>query len=280
MQEKQVRRSDRVWLSVPIKVSGADFTGDAFVEQTKTLVISRHGATIVLSKKLNPEQGLTIRPLSAEKEAEFRVVGQMGGQAGSFIYGVALREQSLNVWHIEFPPLTESEKAVGRVLLECSHCQTREVTYLNELELEIFDANESIKRSCKSCASPTLWGPAMRELPVEPLPSQAQSSVVSAVTPVPQARTQEERKEIRTKLKMTVCIRQPGFGEEVTVTEDVSRAGLGFRSRKQYLEGSRIEIALPYRPEAGNIFVPARIAHVAELPGGEPTRYGARYVKF
>jgi len=43
------------------------------------------------------------------------------------------------------------------------------------------------------------------------------------------------------------------------VCEDLSKGGLSFRSRNQYPEGTRAEVAVPFTPGAGAIFVPIRI---------------------
>jgi hypothetical protein len=45
---------------------------------------------------------------------------------------------------------------------------------------------------------------------------------------------------------MKACIRHPGFEEEIVEVKDLSRGGLSFISSKGYIEGSRIEVAVPY----------------------------------
>jgi hypothetical protein len=98
--------------------------------------------------------------------------------------------------------------------------------------------------------------------------------------PGPSPRTEDERQHVRARVKVTALIRHAGLGDEVIATENVSRSGLCFRSRKGYYVGSQIEVALPYSPGPANIFVPARIVRTQELPGEYLlAEYGAEYVK-
>ena len=59
-------------------------------------------------------------------------------------------------------------------------------------------------------------------------------------------REQNKRKHVRVQVKMKACIRHPGFDEEIVEVKDVSRSGFSFVSSKGYIEGSRIEVAVPY----------------------------------
>ena len=137
------RTSDRVSLSFPIVVSGADIaTGHDFVENGRTLLISRTGGTIVLTRVLGPEQTIFIKCAATQKEGEARVVGQLGIQLDCHIYGVAMLDPGVDLWGIRFPDLSEAEKALGRLCLQCITCGSREVCYLTEVELEVFDVNQ------------------------------------------------------------------------------------------------------------------------------------------
>jgi hypothetical protein len=69
------------------------------------------------------------------------------------------------------------------------------------------------------------------------------------------------------------------FGEDIVTCEDLSRGGLRFKSRKQYLVLSEVEVAAPYSPGAHVIFVHAQIVHVEELKEERRFRCGVRYAK-
>jgi hypothetical protein len=281
MEAQGIRRSDRIVLELPIQVSGADTTGERFTEDTRTVVVSRHGAKIVSEHELVAGQTLDIRCLASSKQADARVIGQIGGELKdgyySFYYGVEFLNADVNLWDIEFPPLAESEKAVARVLLACTRCHTRELTYLDEFRAEILVASKAVSRPCKHCADMTPWA--------EPLSQEAREALVLAA-PVEAAQppsaspphTLNERKDLRVSLKMNALIRHPQYGEELVATENISRGGFCFRSPKNYAEGSLVEVAVPYTQGAGNIFVPAKIEHAEHLPAMGVTLYGLSYV--
>ena len=89
MHESGVRRSSRIKEEIPITLIGSDTEGKVFLEHTHTTLISRHGAGVVSRYKLSPEQEMLIRLQDCDKEAEVRVIGQIGVQSDSFVYGVA-----------------------------------------------------------------------------------------------------------------------------------------------------------------------------------------------
>lgn len=72
MESKQ-RRSGRVTKAVPIVVIGSDSEELVFSEETKTVVLSRHGAGILSRYKMVAEQELILRVKSTDREAEVRV---------------------------------------------------------------------------------------------------------------------------------------------------------------------------------------------------------------
>src|SRR5271166_3136444 len=112
MTLERLRRSDRISISIPVELFGADFTGEHFVEQCKTVVVSRHGATVIVSRKLAADLELILKRPGTKKEALVRVVGQIGGQHEGYVYGLALMDHSVNLWNIYFPDLVDSQSAV------------------------------------------------------------------------------------------------------------------------------------------------------------------------
>jgi hypothetical protein len=85
------------------------------------------------------------------------------------------------------------------------------------------------------------------------------------------------RKHPRTKVSYKACIRRSGLNEDVVTCEDMSKGGLSFKSRKQYYQGTEIEIAVPYSPGGNAIFVPARIAWVVEIVKDKQYKCGVAY---
>ena len=96
------RRSPRHALELPIRVFGVDFQGRDFVEDSRTLVVSRHGAKIRLTRKLIPEMEIRILCQHNKREGLFRVVGQAGQPTGKFsFWGVECLEPAENIYEIE-----------------------------------------------------------------------------------------------------------------------------------------------------------------------------------
>src|SRR6267378_2772926 len=157
MSSERMRRSSRIPKEIPILLVGSDMEGKVFSEQAKTVLLSRHGAGIVSEYKLSAEQELIIRSLETNKEAEVRVVGQLGAVGNSYTYGVAFLDQNIDFWGIEFPPVSQSEKAANRVLLQCASCKDSEMVEQSDLESDVYIVNEGIVRFCKSCGSSTFW---------------------------------------------------------------------------------------------------------------------------
>src|SRR6202041_3802329 len=105
------------------------------------------------------DQRIEIRrlaPSEAPRRTQIRIVGQFGLQKEGFVYGVEILDPQSDIWNIEFPPIAESEEAVARMLLECTYCRSREVVYLNELELRGFEGIRGIGRHCKPARTPSI----------------------------------------------------------------------------------------------------------------------------
>ena len=271
---------------------GSDMEGKMFSEQTKTVLLSRHGAGIVSQYALYAEQELILRRLDTDKEAEIRVVGQLGADGGMYTYGVAFLNPEMDLWGIKFQGMTDSD----RVLLQCSSCKTRETVEQSDLESDVYLVNEGIVRSCKNCGSSTFWKRATDEETGEPatvqtvlLPEVEEKEVPVevlagvATEPLPaakhSARVENRRKHVRTKVSFKACIRSYAFGDDIVACEDISRGGLRFKSRKAYVAKTDIEVAAPYAPGTQSIFVRAQIVHVEELKQERRYRCGVCYAK-
>jgi hypothetical protein len=264
------RRSDRVYLELKTQISGVDANGESFVEQTQTLVVSRHGAKIISHHLLVPQQPLTLRCYKTGIETLARVVGQIGQTDEGYYYGLEISDAQVNVWTIEFPSLANTQDAAGRVLLECIRCHAQEVVHLDVFALEVLLANQALLRPCKQCPGQgnSLWKQAaVRE---------AEQMAVGKIFVLP-VRTSNERRDPRIALKVAVCVRHPEFGDELATTENVSRGGFRFKSRRRYALGTIIEAALPYTPGAANIFAPAQIVYADETPVEELYAHGVAY---
>ena len=295
MPPEQLRRSNRIAREIAILLVGSDMQGKVFSEQTKTVLLSRHGAGIVSQYVLSAEQELILRRLDTDKEAEIRIVGQLGSHGESHTYGVAFLDEELDLWGVDFPNMTDSEKEASNVLLQCSSCKAREMVRQSDLESDVYLVNEGIVRSCKRCGSSTIWkrpsGDARGEpVPMETTPLEAgeraepvenlpAASPDPAAAPQPAAGTENKRKHVRTKVNFKACIRSHAFGDDIVTCEDISRGGLRFKSRKEYVPKTEIEVAAPYSPGTPDIFVRGYIVYVLELKQERRFRCGVCYAK-
>src|SRR5260370_10622327 len=155
MPPEGARRSTRIPKEIASLLVGSDMEGKMFSEQTKTVVLSRHGAGIVSQYALSAEQELILRRLDSNKEAEVRVVGNLGAQGKTYTYGVAFLNPETDLWDIQFPGMTVAEKEASRVMLQCSSCKTREMVQQSDLESDVYLVNEGIVRTCKNCGAST-----------------------------------------------------------------------------------------------------------------------------
>ncbi len=292
-----VRRSGRIPKEIPILLSGADAAGRAFSEQTKTLVLSLHGASVLCHQKLIPEQEAYLRVVSNNREIEVRICGQIGEREDGYIYGVAFVDPEVDFWRIEFPPAEALPNDLTPVTLECSGCRRQVDLQFDATEMDVYTVNEGALRYCSQCSASTLWRIAAKRIErevqaatprIEVAPPEvriAQSRTAAqlaprplavAVIPPPQPNRRSER---RMKVKFNACIRVSGRSDDVVPCEDLSRGGFSFHSSREYPVETLIEAAVPYTHGGVSIFVPAQIANASPLQNGKLFRYGAAYIR-
>ena len=253
-----------------IEVFGADLDGRQFMEQTRTLTITRDGATIPLSNKLAPESELIVRNPVTNQEAVAHVVDLVRDPICVHLYGIAFVDPSVNLWQVEFPEV----KSKKTIFMECTRCHNVDAALLSEIEMRIFETNQALTRHCECSKSSTTWKRTDRRVTEQ----RATEHKVSDPVEEPTTRAPQERRKVkRTALKIAACIRD-SRGEKVVECEDVSRGGFRFKSREIYPAGMPIEAAVPYAKNSVNIFVTARIAYQQGLSDGF-YRHGVAYMK-
>ena len=267
-----LRQSDRVRFRMPVEVSFAREDGATMRHVAETMLVSRNGGVLRLDEKLSTGQEITVRRMEGDdvKTARARVMAEIDQEPDGALYAIHIIEPRADFWDIDFPAPHKAEEALARLLMECGFCQKREVVYLNELELKSFEVRKCVARHCKQCDTPSIWVEAQSEIKA-PEAAAKQEPIEARVIP--------RRNRTRVKARVLACIRRRGFQEEVAVCEDLSKGGLSFRSRNQYPEGSRLEVAVPYTPGSGAIFVPIRIVFSQPVPSAGLYRHGAAYIR-
>jgi len=267
------RQSDRVNFRMPVEASWFTNSGMAVKVAAQTLLVSRNGGVLRLAEKLTSGQEVTLRrQLEGDqwKAVRARIMAEIDHEPDGFLYAFHLLEVRQDFWDIDFPAPHKAVEALARLLMECSFCQRREVVYLNENEVKSFEIRKCVARICKHCDSASIWIEAQPEI----LALDAQASELPE-----ESRVIPRRNRTRVKARVLACIRRRGFQEEVAVCEDLSKGGISFRSRNQYPEGSRVEVAVPFTPGSGAIFVPIRIVFSQAIPSAGLYRHGAAYLR-
>jgi hypothetical protein len=99
-----LRRSQRVCLTVAIDIVLQKAGSKATPEITKTLVVSAHGALILLITPCAAGEFLTLRNIHTQEQISCRVVDSNAGNTGVPEVAVEFLKPQQNFWHIAFPP--------------------------------------------------------------------------------------------------------------------------------------------------------------------------------
>ena len=98
------RRSQRVLMTIPVRVSGESGAGSPFEEDTHTRAISAHGALILLSTQVHRGQRLTLSNVQAKAALECVVAHVDRRQKDQPQVGVEFMLPNPMFWHVAFPP--------------------------------------------------------------------------------------------------------------------------------------------------------------------------------
>jgi len=280
MKSQQERQGERISIAMPIQVFGTEITGQDFMEMTQTQVLCREGAAIISTHRLAPMQQITVRNLATGTEAQARIIGEVSSKPDSRVYGIALIDPEFRLWNVNFPWPADSDKSRSQRWLECNVCRGRELASLTPLECDVFQANRHLTRPCKWCGEPTVWNLAAHEASGDKRKLSEPPPRVSARPAAEPAKARASRKHARVKMKMTACVREPGFGiDDVVQVDNVSRSGISFLSHNAYRPGALLEIAAPYMQGSENVFSLARVQRVQLLPDRQMNLYGVCFVQ-
>src|SRR6266446_6538497 len=98
------RRSQRVLMTIPVRVSGQNVLGSSFEEETQTRAISAHGALILISAQVYRGQRLTLANVQTKAALEC-VVAHIDRRRGEHPQvGVEFALPNPMFWHVAFPP--------------------------------------------------------------------------------------------------------------------------------------------------------------------------------
>jgi hypothetical protein len=98
------RRSQRIFMSVHVRVRGTDVNGKTFEEQTETVAVNAHGALVLLDIPVEVGQSLSLWHRSTREEVDSGVVFVGTKQAGKTQIGIQFLNPSPRFWRVAFPP--------------------------------------------------------------------------------------------------------------------------------------------------------------------------------
>jgi len=99
----QGRRSTRLYISIPIVITAKDAGRNPFQENTRTLVVNKHGAKIVTTHQLKMGTEVLIENRALGTSARSTVVWLGDTRENGSEVGLQLTEAE-NIWGVEFPP--------------------------------------------------------------------------------------------------------------------------------------------------------------------------------
>ncbi len=279
------RRSQRVKLTIPLRIHAVDEAGRAFQCDARTVDLNRHGARIQIPRLLAAGQIIHVLNVANRREADFRVVGAVSplGQEGGVFgvvgpvsedpakrrgYGVECLDTNLNFWGITFPRLAGGASSLSTALLQCRKCDTTAVLNVSLVEVDVLETAGIFSWPCDTCADVTPWGYAEKDPVTPPGPDSP-----TGKRPQPL----NSRKHRRVSLQLPLKIRKYSGDVEITKCEDISKGGLCFISQKHYYTGEGILVACPYNASVENIEVEAQIVRQQEIEGTNRRIYGVRF---
>jgi hypothetical protein len=157
MMGAQGRRSQRVVISVPVRVFGVDYRGKDFTEDAVTVVVNLHGAKLRMNRQLIPDSEIRVVSPTGQ-DSVFRVVCEVQGpEARVTDWGVENLEPGKNFWGVEIPESAPVDAIKAQVTLECATCSARESLAADEQTLALLRQKGGAERTCPACQATGLW---------------------------------------------------------------------------------------------------------------------------
>jgi len=258
------RRSTRLAIAIPVTISGKDASGHTFKENSRTVIINKHGAKILTSHELALSSEVTVenRALGRAARATVVWVGDKPSPKEPVEVGVQLFHAE-NIWGIEFPPDDWQEGppiGPGGQRIESAAAPLPAAP------------NERVPSSV-----PTPGAPAAPPKPPEPpratgpptaVPTgpAAAPGVVEATTPASLARLSKQTEDLleerarQFEQRLTKLTQQIGFQAQATLQEAANR-----HEEKMVQAAEQESAALEQRLRAARADLEAQVTRLQEL---------------
>ena len=278
MSGAERRGTERLLVSIPIRVIAFGAHGSGFTEDSFTVEVNRAGARIALKHRVAPDDGLRIVNLQNYTEADFRVVGATRlATQGVSEWGVECQDEGRNIWGIDFPPPLPDQDSQAGALLKCQGCGKQALSVLTMMEVTILDSTGVLQKPCDVCAQHSSWvyAPAPGDGPADPPPAKPVPS------PSPAAKRDggiERRVHRRVALKLSVLVRNHQGQEHVVKSENISKGGLAVCLPMRLEVGEIVIVVCPYTSGAQNLEQKAEVRRRSDFVAGQKWLYGLKYL--
>jgi hypothetical protein len=107
------RRSQRLFIQIPIHVEGVLANKSEFSEEAQTIVVNGHGALVEMAASLDPGQRIVLRNVRTTEKIASEVKLVTPGESGKFNVALEFVDPNPGFWHITFPPEDWSANRTG-----------------------------------------------------------------------------------------------------------------------------------------------------------------------
>jgi PilZ domain len=272
------RRSDRLWLTIPLRVEGLDSKGQSVEYPGRAINLNRHGGRIQVPQELDRNHSIRLRSPIGRFESEFRVVETLADPGGNGLEcGVECLNQEDNFWGIEFPSNEMTNAPEAKVLLECRTCHTIALVPLAFLEIVTLSTISMVGLECTKCSALTFWRYAEIRVPMNREPAGAPSAMERRSNWIASLSETIERGHRRVYVQMQLGIRDCKGKSDVVRTENISECGFCFSAERQYSQGEIVTAAFPISSVTHFTQMPARIVREQVMEGSLSKMYGATF---
>ncbi|HWF13667.1 MAG TPA: hypothetical protein VG272_08030 [Candidatus Acidoferrales bacterium] len=98
------RRSQRLFLRVPVMVEGSEPNKPPFREETYTVVLNAHGTLLEMRAAIETGRTVTLKNLRTNEQIECTVKLVTPSDGGKFNVALEFRKPNASFWQISFPP--------------------------------------------------------------------------------------------------------------------------------------------------------------------------------
>ncbi len=98
------RRSQRLFLRVPVVIQASEPNRPPLLEETYTIVLNAHGTLLEMRATLDTGQTVTLKNLRTSEQIECTVKLVTPADGGKFNIALEFKKPNASFWQISFPP--------------------------------------------------------------------------------------------------------------------------------------------------------------------------------